>query len=290
MLDIDLMRSFIAISETGGVSSAAARVGRTPAAISMQLKKLEEILGASLFDRTPRGMTLNKDGERLIGHARRILRLNQEALAAFRGPALTGEVRVGLIDDFGGTRLSEVLAAFARTHPDVTVTVAMGPTEMLHRKFMAQELDVTVLTPGCAAPWEDTDNVVYEEPLVWAGAAGGCAVEIEPLPVALAAAGCAWRKSAMEALDSAGLPYRVAYTSEYYEAQKAAVTADLAIAPLPCSLVEPPFEVLGPGRGLPKLGVCRIALRVGRNPSAAAQALADRIAESYAPGKAALSA
>ena len=285
ILEIDHLRSFLAVAETGAVTAAAARVGRTPAAISMQLKKLEETLGATLFERSTKGMALNREGERLLSHARRLLRLHQEALSDFRGPALAGEVRVGLIDDFGGTRLAEALAAFARTHPGVTVTVTMGPTERLHKAMLAGELDITALTPGCAVPWLPSDRNIYEEPLVWAGALGGCAVEQDPLPVALAASGCAWRRDAIEALEQTGRAFRVAYTSEFYEAQKAAVMADLAIAPLPCSLVQPPFQVLGPAHGLPTLGACRIAIRLGPEASPAAKALCDHFADSYRPSR-----
>ncbi|MEM1421848.1 MAG: LysR family transcriptional regulator [Pseudomonadota bacterium] len=278
-LDIDALRAFLAVADSGGVTSAAERVGRTPAAVSMQLKKLEEILGRPLFDRRPRGMALTRDGEQLRSYARRILTIHTEAVAAFRAPALSGSVRVGLIDDFGGVQLTEALSAFSRIHPDVEVSVALGPTEDLFKRLERGELDFSMLTPGCATPWLTEDALIHEEPLVWTGLCGGCAHERDVLPVALAASGCAWRKQAIEALDRSGRAYRIAYTSEYYIGQKAAISADLAIAPLPRSIVEPEFVVLGPEHGLPTLGTSRIALRWAgpdhRTP--AAEALANEL-------------
>lgn len=283
-LDIDMLRVFLAIVDRGGVTAAAERVARTPAAVSMQLKKLEETVGRALFERTPRRMVLTTDGERLLGYARRMIGLHGDALAAFRAPALSGEVRIGLIDDFGPVRLAEALSGFSTTHPDVTVTVAMGTTEMLSRKLEAGELDFSLMTPGGSVDWRNTDRLAYDEPLVWVGRAGGSAHLKDPLPVALANHGCTWRKLALESLTRSERRFRIAYTAEFYVAQIAAVAADLAVAPLPRSIVEPDFEILGRRQGLPEeIGHCRIALRWSEAaPSPAAEALATRILAAFA--------
>lgn len=282
-LDIDSLRAFLAIVDRGGVTAAAERVARTPAAVSMQLKKLEETLGRTLFERSSKGMSLTADGETLLGYARRMLGLHGEALAAFRAPTLSGEVRIGLIDDFGPMQLSEALVGFSETHPDVTVSVAMGATEMLIAKLEAEDLDFSLLTPGCATPWRDTDILARDEPLVWAGRVGGCAHERDPLPVALANHGCAWRKAAIESLNQLGRTYRIAYATELYLAQKAAVNADLAIAPLPLSIARDGLAVLGAEHGFDEVGRSRIALRwSGAARSPAAEALCDRVLEALA--------
>ncbi len=283
-LDIDVMKTLVAIAETGSVTAAAMRVARSPGAISMQVKKLEETLGRPLFERSRQGMELNGDGERLLGYARRLVDLHRQALDAFRAPELSGVVRAGIIDDFGGIRLSEVLAAFARSHPRVTVDVVMGLDSDLAARIERGELDFAVLTPGGDVPWRGTDRVLHDEPLVWVGRSGGRAWRERPLPLAVAAAGCAWRRDAVEALEGAGIPYRVAYVSEYYEAQKAAIGADLAVAPLPRSMIDPGLVQLRAAEGLPAMGSCRIGLRFGAEPSAAARELAERIAESYGSG------
>lgn len=287
-LDVDLMRGFVAVAETGSVTLAAARVGRTPAAVSMQLKRLEETLGRQLFERSRRGMRLTAEGERLIPHARRLVEAERAALEAFRQPELAGAVTIGIIDDFAGVCLTELLARFAKSHPKVSVEVAMGPSADLAPRLDRGELDLAVLTPGAAVEWRDGDRVLYEEPLVWVGREGGRAWRCRPVPLAISSRGCAWRQQALAALDEAGAEWRIAYTSEFYAAQKAAVAADLAIAPLPRSLVEPGFRTLGKAEGLPGAGVARIALRmgVGGEPGCCAGALAERIVETFSAGEA----
>ena len=281
-LDIDALRAFLAVADRGGVTAAAERVARTPAAVSMQLKKLEEILGRSLFHRSSRGMTLTADGERLLDYARKMLGLHGDALAAFRRPALDGAARIGLVDDFGGARLSAVLADFSEAHPQAEVTVMLGTTERLAAELDADALDLVLLTPGKSTQWRPGDVLAHEEPLVWVGLAGGGAHAKDPVPLAVSSSGCAWRDMALGALARSERSYRVAYTSELYLGQLAAVTADLAVAPLPLSVLEPGLEILGPERGFPPIGRCRLALRWGageRSPTV--EALGERVLAAF---------
>lgn len=282
ILDIDALRTFLAVSERGGVTAASETVGRTPAAVSMQLKKLEEMVGRRLFDRSARGMSLTIDGEQLLGYARKILGLHGDALAAFRRSPLTHAVRVGLVDDFGDLRLARVLAEFSEAHPDATVTVALGPTEMLFKALDAGELDVALLTPGGATSWRSGDILAHEEQLIWAGCAGGRAHQKDPLPLAISGLGCAWRAQAIDALSKSGRRYRIAYTSALSLGQRAAIAADLAVAPLAPSIMSPGFEMLGPEHGLPPIGRCQLVLRfgVGRR-TATADAIGDRILAAF---------
>ncbi len=178
-------------------------------------------------------------------------------------------------------RLSPVLAAFARSHPRVIVDVVMGPSADLAPKLEQGRLDLAVLAPGYNVPWRPSDHVLMEEPLLWVGRDGGEAARTRPLPLALSAVGCGWRRAALEALEQAGIPHRVAYTSEFYEAHKAAVHADLAVALLPRSRIEPGLVPVRAAEGLPEVGTCRLALRFGADPSPATVALAERISENY---------
>lgn len=282
-LDIDVLRSFVAIADTGAITLAAPRVGRTPAALSMQLRKLEETLGHLLFERLPGGMRLTAAGERLMPHARRLIEAERMALDAFRAPDLEGEVSVGIIDDFAGVCLTQVLASFAKSHPRVLVNVVMGPSLELAPRLDRGEIELAVITPGCAVQWRTTDRTLYEEPLVWVGREGGAAWRQRPLPLAISSQGCAWRRQALDALDQAGIDWRVAYSSEFYAAQKAAIAADLAIAPMPRSLIEPGFVRLGAGDHLPDPGTARIALRITSDaePGGCVSALAARIIETF---------
>ncbi|MEM6677370.1 MAG: LysR family transcriptional regulator [Pseudomonadota bacterium] len=281
-LDIDVLRSVIAIAETGALTHAAARVGRTPAALSMQLKKLEETLGAKLFERGRAGMVTTEAGDRLLPHARRMVALQREALDAFRMPALSGTVRLGAIDDYAGSRLAEVLADFSRACPDVTVSTMIGSSAMLVPMLERGEIDLGLITPGGAADWLPGDRVVHEEPLVWAACEGGDAWTRTPVPLALATPGCPWRRVSMEALDQLTVPYRIAYQSDFLVPQRAAVMADLAVAPLPRSTLLPGMRALRPSEGFGTLGITRIALRLAPEaavPGSAVEALAERIAE-----------
>lgn len=280
-LDIDVLRSVVAIAEGGSIAAAAVRVGRTPAAVSMQIKKLEEMLGRSLFERSHAGMAPTAEGERLLDYARRMIELNRAAMQAFSAPELSGTVRVGLTDSMGGARLADVLAGFARSHPKVTVDVSMDVTARLAPGLDAGRLDLVTFTPGGAYPLRDGDLVLDEQPLVWIGREGGRAVRCRPMPLAVANEGCAWRKLAAEAIRDARLDVRIAYVSDQDRGQLAAVQSDLAVAPLPRCYLGPGLVELGAREGFPPLGVCRIGLRVAETASGAARALAARIAESY---------
>jgi DNA-binding transcriptional LysR family regulator len=285
-LDIDVLRSVVAIAEAGSIAAAAARVARTPAAVSMQVKKLEDMLGRALFERSHQGMRPTAEGERLLDYARRMIELNRSAMQAFSAPELAGTVRIGLIDSFGGLRLAEVLAGFARSHPRVTVEVSMGRTVEHVPALDAGRFDLIMLTPGTGTgngiiDLRDDDIVLREEPLAWIAREGGRAARMRPIPLAVANEGCAWRKLATEGVRSARLDARIAYVSDFDTGQLAAAQADLAVAPLPRSYLGPGLVELGPREGFPPLGLCRIALRLGENASGAARVLAAGIAESF---------
>lgn len=283
VLDMEALRAFAAIADRGGVTAAAHTVGRTPAAVSMQLKKLEEMVGRTLFVRSGKGMKLTADGARLLGYARRLLGLQCDALAALRAPAMRGAVRLGLSDDYGPVALSDVLAGFAETHQEVSVSVSIAPTQDLAPRIDAGALDFALITPGCGVDWRADDALVHEEPLVWLGRRGGRAHLQDPVPVAMATSGCAWRRAAEEALGRSGRQFREAYSADISMAQRAAVAADLAIAPLPLSMARAGFEILGEKEGLPPIGHSRVALRWAKGArSAAAEALADRLRRAYA--------
>ena len=280
-LDVDVMRSVVAIAEAGSIAAAATRVARTPAAVSMQIKKLEETLGRTLFERTRQGMTPTAEGDRLLDYARRMIELNREAMRAFEGPEVEGTVSLAIIDSFGGVRLTQVLAAFSRLYPKVTVNVTMGWTSQIAPRLDTGEFDLAMLTPGAEVAWREGDLVLHDEPLIWIGCEGGRAARQRPIPLSVADDGCAWRKLALDATVGGGLDCRVAYVSNYDHGQLAAVNADLAVAPMPRSYLGPGLTELGARDGFPPLGRAKIALRLGAGPSRATRTLAAAIAESY---------
>lgn len=279
LLDTDLLRSFVAIAETGSFTRAARQVFRTPGALSMQIKRLEETLGQALFLRDARQVRLTPEGEVLLSFGRRLLKLNEEAVAQFLAPSLEGRVRFGTPDDVGTRLLPGVLAQFARSHPAVQVDVVVGGSKDILARLDAGDLDIALITAGNEGQDPNRGERVHTEPLVWAGCKGGVAQHQAVLPVALAKHGCCWRTLALDALDKAGRDYRVAYNSENCGGQVAAVGADLAVAPLPRNMVKPPLTVLGEADGLPPLSDYHVLLerREGRGP--AADALAGYVIE-----------
>jgi DNA-binding transcriptional LysR family regulator len=280
-LDIEAMRTVISIAQTRAVKLAAARLGRSPAALSMQLRKLEETLGRCLFERTRAGMVPTAACERLLPHAHRMIEAERIAREAFAAPVFEGSVRVGLIEDVGGVRFSEILADFGACYPGVSVEATVGSSWQLGAMLEANELDLAVLAPGAAIAWRPNDEVVHEEPLVWVVAKGSDIWTRDPLPLALASEGCAWRRATLEALEVAGRTYRIVFRSDAYEAITAAVLAGLAAAPLPLSRAMPGLKVLDTDDGAPRLGHARAVIRLGPQPNEATQALAERIREHF---------
>lgn len=264
LLDNDVLRTFVAISECGTFTGAAKVVHRTPSALSMQIKQLEQNLGKCLFIREPRQVRLTAEGEALLDYSRRLLRLNEEAVQYFLSPTLEGKVGIGTSDDVGTRILPEVLAQFARSYPAVLVDVVVGSSKQNLARLNAGELDLALVTVADEAR-DVRGEVVYEEPLVWAGLDGGSAFRRSPVPVAVAHEGCSWRRMTLRALDSAAKAYRIAYTCEHCSGQEAAMVADLAVAPFPKSLVRPPLREIV-SQGLPEIGSYQLALvRKGSN-------------------------
>jgi DNA-binding transcriptional LysR family regulator len=164
----------------------------------------------------------------------------------------------------------------------VDVNVVLGTSFELLQRLEAGTLDLALVTAGNTGQRDSDGEIVYSEPLKWAGLKGGIAHEHTPLPLALSGQTCAWRAAALAALDKAGLPYRIAYTSEHCVGQAAALHADLAIAPFPASLVTGPLVALGEADGLPDLGTYHILLHRGANGGTAIDALAGQVVESFA--------
>jgi DNA-binding transcriptional LysR family regulator len=280
LLELDVLRTFVAIADTGSFTLAANAVFRTPSAVSMQIKKLEEQLGRSLFNRDARSVSLTTDGELLLGYARRLLSINREAVSKFIMPDITGVVRLGSPDDFGERVLPIVLKRFAQSHPSIAVDVVIDQSSNLRRRMEDRRLDITLMTCSQKSRVPDAE-VLLSEPIVWGGAKGGCAHLREPLPVSLWEEGCAWRSSALEALGRVGRDYRVAYMSAHTAGQRSAIIADLAVAPLPRSFVGGDVVVLGPDSGLPEIGTYEIAMLVAPDADAPVLAAADHIRATF---------
>ncbi|MCT8268431.1 LysR substrate-binding domain-containing protein [Afifella sp. JA880] len=283
ILDADLLRTFVAIADTGSFSVAAERAGRTPSAVSMQVKKLEDLVGRRLFDRDSRRVALTAFGESMLPDARRILQMHAELWGRLKQPDLEGSITVGTPDEYASAFLPRVLRSFARTHPRVQVNVICDISAKVRVYLERGDIDSGLVTNADISDAQFLRRQVHEEQLVWLGARGGTAYRREPLPVAVANPDCCWRKRSVAALNKAGFRHRVAYQSASAAGQIAAVAGDLAIAPLPASLARGDLVLLGADTGLPDLGTYAISFIARDENDPLVMALSDHVAESFAP-------
>jgi DNA-binding transcriptional LysR family regulator len=276
LLDIDQLRTFMAIAETGSFTKASDVVHKTQSAVSMQMKRLEERVGRAIFARDGRASKLTEEGERLLDYARRIVKLNMEAMASLSNAELTGRVRLGVPDDYADRYLPEIMARFSRTHPNVELTVVCDPSNDLMDRIDTGDLDLAIVT-DCDSMSRETE-IIRREQLLWVGSARHSAHLEDPLPLALGRQTCNWRHEAIAALQAVGRPFRILYTSSNSTAVSAAVMSGLAISVLAESGLRPGMRVLGPSDGFPALSPCRIGiLRNKHEPSTLADALANHI-------------
>jgi len=264
-LDPDLLRAFVYIAEDGSFSRAAARVGRTQAAVAMQVQRLETALGQRLFARGRGGqVTLTPHGTMLLDRARALLRLNDEIWNVFRTPQMQGRVRLGSPDDYALRYLPQVLKSFADTHPGVEVAVDCLPSIELLPKLRAGELDLSLLSEGEeVAGWPSVQ--LWRGPLRWITSDRYAPHRLDPLPLALSRTSCSWGKAAITALEAAGRSYRLAYTSASQMGTHAPVMAGLAVTVSTISWVPEGLRVVRREEGLPDLPDFGILLARGRD-------------------------
>jgi DNA-binding transcriptional LysR family regulator len=224
-LDLDQLQSFCAIADCGSFTEAARRVNKTQSAVSMQIKRLEERLGADLFLRDGRTMVLTPEGEALYGQARRMLRLNAEIIDNFSNDDLSGSIRFGVPDDYAVRLLPVILSSFQKTHPKIVVDVRCQPSEELLEGMRTGRYDLIVFTQGTR---QEFGELFRPERMFWVASQGGQALLTEPLPIA-GGVHCCWKDNAITALNRVGRDYRIAYTSSNATAISSAVLADLAV-------------------------------------------------------------
>lgn len=278
-LDTDLLRTFVAIVDNGSFTQAARLVHRTQSAVSMQVKKLEEAVGKSLFQRDGRSVSLTAEGELLLHYARRILRLHEEAIATFTQPEMVGTVRIGTPDDYAARFLPGVLAAFARSYPRVQVAVRCEPSRNLTVALEKDELDLALVT---CHPGTESGEILRWERAVWATSERHCSHEEDPVPLAVFDETCVFRIWAQKALDGVGKSYRIAYSSPSISGILAAVTAGLATTVLARSILPPGVRELRPEEGFPELPMVAIALhRAPGKRSRAIDCLADYLVDGF---------
>lgn len=267
-IDPALLRAFVTVAETAGMTSAANVLHLTQAAVSQQVKRLEEAFGCELFERERRGLRLTNAGERLFGKAKRLLALNDEIWAEMTTPLHRGQIRLGIPSDLVGTYLPAILRAYTQAYPQVEVSIMCQTSPRLRQMLDNGEVDLAVVEEqACGGEGE----CLASDRLVWVGAKGGEAHSRRPLPIAFGNETCAFRPTILEVLRGADIPWRTVSEIGNEHAMSVMVQADLAVMVALASTVQPGFEVLGRGADLPGLPPFAINLylpRAGATPLA----------------------
>lgn len=275
-LELDLVRTFVTVAEAKSFTRAAERLGRTQSAISLQVRRLEDRLRTRLFERDPRRVGLTPEGEIFLPQARRLIRVNDEIVAGLEDTEVEGEVRFGAPEDVATTYLPEILAAFARSHPKIALEVVCDFTLNLQERFERGALDLALVKREPMGPAEGVR--VWREPLVWVAADAGVVERDGALLLAVAPPPDVYRRRALAALDAAGRPWRVGYTSPSLSGLHAALRAGLGVTVLARDMAPDDLTVLGEAEGLPSLPDAEIALITAKTAlPRAARLLADHV-------------
>lgn len=256
-LEIDALRAFVTVAEAGGFTAAAERLGRTQSAVSVKIRKLEDMLGRRVFERTSRSLALTHDGELLMGYARRLLDLNDETVRRFTEPAAEGELRLGVAEYFLSDHLPHVLRRFAKLHPRLHIDVRVGLCSDLVSALDTGELDLVISRRDAG---DSRGRAIWTEPMRWIAAPGLEIPTDGPLPFCALPAPCVFRNRGLAALGETGRSWRVVYTSASVMGVQAAVRAGLGVAVLSESSVPEGVRRLGVEDGLPELGNVEMAI------------------------------
>lgn len=255
-LDPDLLRAFVAVADRLSFTRAAEQLNRTQATVSLQVRRLEERLGVPLFRRSTAHVELNAVGDNFLLDARRILSFSEQALARISGQKLAGRIRIGVMEDYGTKILPRLLAEVAERFPLVQIEMEIGLTSRLLKR-LGQSFDVVLaMHPEGASEGE----LICRESAIWVAASGHAIEESDPLPVALSNPDCLFRSWAVDALNEAGRPWRLAYVSPSLAAVEAIVDQGLAVTVIKGSMIGPRLRRLSAGNSVPALPGAEIRL------------------------------
>lgn len=278
--DLRLLATFVQVARAGSISAAAARIGRTQSAVTMQMQRLEQACGQSLLHRGGGGVRLTSGGERLLDYAGRMLAIHDEAVAAFSSRGLRGTVVFGCPEDYLIAFFPTLLQSFGRMHPDVEIKVVASPTDQLRRLLHLKQVDLALVSVPGEAGGGAGGGIVRTEPLVWVGRQPTLGQHnFGPvLPLALSAANAVDHKAACDAMARAGLRYRISQASNSLAGLIGVTRSGLAISVMTEKAVPSDLHILGaPLPALPSIGIEIAYPEIEQ--SAAAKAFGAHIAE-----------
>lgn len=256
VLDLVALRSFVVVADSGGVTRAAGLLNVTQSAVSMQVKRLEESLGQTLFARAARRLALTPEGEQLLIFARKMLALNDEAVTRLTSARFEGGLRLGVPHDIVYPAIPGILKRFAGQYPRMRVSLGSSFTALLKGAFARGEFDVILTTEDVPGPGAE---VLGARDLVWVGAEDGQAWQARPLRLGFKD-NCSFRSRATSALTAAGIAWELAVGGESEQAIEATVAADLAVSARLTNAMPQGLVPIGARGGLPALGQQNICL------------------------------
>jgi DNA-binding transcriptional LysR family regulator len=276
-LDSSLLRAFVTVAETGAVGVAAVRLARTQAAVSMQLRRLEEELGCRLLDRSPRGVQLTEAGHLLLPFAHTILGAGADARRALSAGQVSGTVRLGMLEDIAVGRLPRALRRFSIAYPQVALEIVVDTSPALSNRLAEGGLDVVVGDPALV---DSVPLLTWTQPLFWVGARGFSRDGDAALPVVAFGGACLWQQQVLTALRRAGIAWRIVCTSTSLPAVQSAVEAGLGVSVLlDGNIRSESMRVLGQADGLPDAPRADFGLFM--RPVAGAQAAAVQTLQTF---------
>jgi len=280
-IDMDLLRTFVTVAELNGVTRAADRLGRSQPAISLQLQRLESLVGTALFHRNRQGLLLTETGQMLRGYAERILGLNDEAVAQIVAHKTDGTIRVGLPNDYAVSLLPESLGRFSDAHLDSALTVSCALSTELLAGLDTGAYDLVVAMTG-ELPNRPAVQI-WQEELAWVGQAGLATDSEKPVPLIVYPEGCIYRERMIRALNNAGRPWRMVFASPSLSSLVAAAKSGLGLTVLSRRTVPAGLAALPANAGLPALDPVWVGLYRSSNLPPAAQRLVDFLKASFEP-------
>lgn len=278
----ELLRSFVAVVDHGGFSQAGVVVGRSQPAMSLQIKRLEALVGAELIRRSSREIELTETGALVLDYGRRILGLNDELQHRLQQSQLSGKVRLGIPNEFAMSYLPQILGGFTRRYPDVRLEVVSQLSKDLLNEQKAQQLDLVI---AFNERTEIPSAAAWTEELVWVQSKSMALEQQESLPLIVAPRGCTYRERMLEILERNQASWQIVYTGTSYGGIRAAVMAGLGVTALAKSTVPAELQMVEHSNRLPRLKNARVSLHfLSNNPDQLVRRLAEFIKQSVAPG------
>ncbi len=277
-LPMDVLRSFVTVAELGTVTRAGDVLGRSQPAISLQLKRLDQILECNLYKRDGTRLVLTADGKRFSDYARRILALNDEAVADLTQSGVTGRIRFGIPGEFAPTLLPQILGRFSKTYPGVSLEINCDLSKnLLDSRIDTYDLILALDNPGRGL----SRRAVREDDLVWVSGSMVSHTPTGALPLVVAKEPCIYRARVLAKLDAAGIPWEIVYTSSDLTGITAALKEGLGVTAMTRQTVPEPLQILANSRQLPKLGKVGLHLLYDRKSrNEALQKLAEHVRDS----------